>query len=113
MDEKAKLLESLLESAKEYSKTSLELIRLKLIDKVADSLSSAIPLSVVIILLASFLLFLSVGLAFWLGDLTGGIFYGFFIVAGFYILLAVIIHFFMHKKIKKLIGDYFIRQLLK
>jgi fatty acid desaturase len=113
MDEKAKLLESLLESAKEYSKTSLELIKLKIIDKVADSLSSAIPLSVVIVLFASFLLFLSVGLAFWLGDLTGRIFYGFFIVSGFYILLAVIIHFFLHKRIKGVIGDYFVRQLLK
>jgi fatty acid desaturase len=113
MDEKAKLLESLLESAKEYSRTSLELIKLNVIDKVAEILSSAIPLSVVIILFSSFLLFLSVGLAFWLGDLTGKIFYGFFIVAGFYILLAVIIHFLMHKRIKKVIGDYFIRQLLK
>ena len=113
MDEKAKLLESLLESAKEYSKTSFELIRLKIIDKLADIISSAIPLSVVIILSATFLLFLSVGLAFWFGDLTGRIFYGFFIVAGIYILLAVIIHFFMHKRIKRRIGDYFIRQLLK
>jgi fatty acid desaturase len=102
MDEKAKLLESLLESAKEYSRTSLELIKLNVIDKVAEILSSAIPLSVVIILFSSFLLFLSVGLAFWLGDLTGKIFYGFFIVAGFYILLAVIIHFLMHKRIKRL-----------
>jgi fatty acid desaturase len=113
MDEKTKLLESLLESAKDYSRTSLELIKLKVIDKVADSLSSAIPLSVVIILSALFLLFLSVGLAFWFGDLTGRIFYGFFIVAGIYILLAVIIHFFLHKKIKRLIGDYFIRNMLK
>jgi fatty acid desaturase len=113
MDEKAKLLESLLESAKEYSKNSFELIKLKIIDKLADAVSSAIPFSVVIVLFASFLLFLSVGLAFWFGDLTGRIFYGFFIVAGIYIFLAVIIHFLLHKKIKRLIGDYFIRNMLK
>ena len=113
MDEKAKLLESLLASAKEYGQTSFELIKLKLIDKVADTISSAIPASVVIILLSAFLLFLSVGLAFWLGDLTGKVFYGFFIVSGVYILLAIIIHFFLHKGIKRRIGDYFIRQMLK
>jgi fatty acid desaturase len=112
MDEKA-LLESLLESAKEFSVTSLELIKLKIIDKVVDSLSSAIPFSVVIILFTTFLLFLSVGLAFWLGDLTGKTYYGFFIVAGIYIVLSIIIHFFLNKGIKKLIGDYFVRQMLK
>jgi fatty acid desaturase len=112
MDEKA-LLESLLESAKKYGETSLELIRLKIIDKVTDAISSAIPLSVVIVLITTFLLFLSIGIAFWLGDLTGKVFYGFFIVAGFYILLALIIHFLLHKEIKKRIGDYFVRNILK
>ncbi len=52
MDEK-ELLESLLESVKEYGETSIELIRLKIIDKVTDAISSAIPLSVVIILFQS------------------------------------------------------------
>ena len=112
MEEK-ELLESLLESAKEYAKTSFELIRLNVIDKITYALSSAIPLTVVIILLTISLLFLSIGAAFWLGDLTGRIYFGFFLVAAFYILLAIILHFFLHKRIKTLIGDYFVKQMLK
>lgn len=113
MDEKAKLLETLLDRAKDYTVTTIELIKLKTLDKVADTISTVIPLAVVIVLVASFWLFLSLGVALWLGDMLGKTFYGFFIVAGFYILLGIVIHFFLHKWIKRLIGDYFVKHMLK
>lgn len=113
MEDNGNLLESLLEKATEYGKTSFELIKLKTIDKTADVVSSLVPNSVVIILISSFLLFLNLGLALWLGDLLGKAFYGFFVVAAFYILAGLFIHFFMHKRIKKLVGNYFIKNVLK
>jgi len=113
MEEKGKLLESLLEKASDYGKTSFELIKLKTIDKTADVVSSMIPHSVVFILITSFLLFLNLGLALWIGEILGKAFYGFFAVAALYVLTALLIHFFLHKRIKKLIGDYFIKQILK
>ena len=111
-DEKA-LFESLLESAKEYSDTSIELVKLKIIDRIVDAISSVIPVVISVILFSSCLLFASLGLAFWLAELTGKVFYGFFIVAGIYVLLAVIIQFILHRSIKKMLGDIFVRQLLK
>ena len=81
MEENANLLETLLERASEYGKTSIELARLKALDKTTEIVSSVIPLSVVILLVASSLLFLNLGLAFWLGEVLGKIYYGFFIVA--------------------------------
>jgi fatty acid desaturase len=113
MEDNSKLLESLLEKATEYGKTSLELIKLKTLEKTTDIVSSAVPHSVAIILLATFLLFLNLGIALWLGDILGKAFLGFFVVAAFYILTGIIIHFFMHKPIKKLVGDSFIRHILK
>jgi fatty acid desaturase len=113
MEENTRLLESLLESASEYGKTSLELVKLKALDKTTDIVSSLVPNAVVILLIATFFLFLNLGLAFWLGELLGRIFYGFFVVAGFYILTGIIIHFFMHNRIKKLVGNYFIKSVLK
>lgn len=113
MEEKGKLLENLLEKASDYGKTSFELVKLKTIDKTTDVVSSMIPHSVVFILITSFLLFLNLGLALWLGEIFGKVFYGFFAVAAFYVLIALLIHFFLHKRIKKLIGDYFIKQILK
>jgi hypothetical protein len=113
MEDNPNLLETLLERASEYGKTSIELAKLKTLDKTTDIISSFIPLSVVIILFVSCLLFLNLGLALWLGELLGKTFYGFFMVPAFYGFLGIIIHFFMHKWIKKLVGNYFIIHVLK
>lgn len=112
MNENTQLLESLFEKASDYGKTSLELIKLKALDKTTDLVSSLVPHSVVVIFTAIFLLFLNLGLAFFIGDLLGKMFYGFFAVAAFYILTAVSVHFFMHKRIKKLVGDFIIKKVL-
>jgi fatty acid desaturase len=113
MEENTKLLESLLEKASDYGKTSFELVKLKTIDKTADVVSSLVPHSVVFILIASFMLFLNLGLALWLGDILGKMFWGFFVVAAFYILTGIVIHFFLHVPIKKLVANYFIKRVLK
>jgi hypothetical protein len=113
MEDNADLLESLLERATDYGKTSIELVKLKSIDKIADIVSSIIPLSVFILLVSAFLLFLNLGIALWLGELLGKLFYGFFVVAGFYIFCGLIIRFFLNNWIKKLVGDYFIKRILK
>jgi hypothetical protein len=59
------------------------------------------------------MLFFNLGLALWLGEILGEIFYGFFIVAGFYVITGIVIHFFMHKWFKRIVADYFIKRVLK
>ncbi len=113
MEDNTKLIESLLERTAEYSKTSFELGKLKALDKTSDVISSVIPHSIVFFLLASFMLFLNLGLAFWFGKIFNNYFYGFFLVAGFYGIIAIVFHFFMHKWLKKSLCNYFIKQLLK
>ena len=113
MEDNSKLLETLLERATDYGKTSFELLKLKALDKTTDVISSVVPYSVVLVLIASFMLFLNLGLALWLGEILGKMFYGFFVVAGFYAVTGIIIHFFMHKWFNKILSDYFIRRVLK
>lgn len=113
MEDKAKSLESLLISATEYSKTTIELVKLKALDKTSDVVSSVVSHSVVLIILSSFMLFLNLGIAFWLGEILGKIFYGFLIIAGFYLITGVIIYFLMYKWLKKLVCNYVIKQMLK
>lgn len=113
MEENGKLLESLLEKASEYGKTSFELAKLKALEKTTDIVSSFIPSTIVFLLIAIFFLFINLGLAFWLGDILGKSFYGFFILSAFYILAGCVIHFFLHKSIKKLTADYFIKHILR
>lgn len=112
MEENKKLLESLLERAADFGKTSYELAKLKALDKTTDIASSVIPHAVVIVLITSFMLFFNLGLAFWMGEILGKIFYGFFAVAVFYIVMGIIIHYFLHEWLKKLFCNYFIKLLL-
>jgi len=113
MEDNAKLLESLLDKAKEYGITSYELAKMKAIDKTADVVSSFVPGTIVAILVSTCLLFLNLGIALWLGEVLGKAFYGFFIVSGFYIVLGLILHFFLHDWIKRVVGDYFVKHILK
>jgi fatty acid desaturase len=113
MEDNTKLIESLLERTAEYGKASFELVKLKALDKTSDAVSSLIPHSVVLVLVAVFMLFLNLGLAFWLGEILGRTFYGFFVVAAFYGIAGIVIHFFMHDRLKKTIGNYFIKHVLK
>jgi hypothetical protein len=113
MEENNKFLESLLESATEYGKTSLELAKLKALDKTADVVSTLVPHSVVVILASAFFMFLNLGLAIWLGDILGKMYYGFLAISALYAVAGIIIHFFMHKKIKKLVGDSIVKHMLK
>jgi fatty acid desaturase len=113
MEDNAKLIESLLERTAEYGKASFELAKLKALDKTTDAVSSLIPHSIVLSIIAVFILFLNLGLAFWLGEILGSIFYGFFIVAAFYGIAGIVLHFFLHDRIKKSIGNYFIKRVLK
>jgi hypothetical protein len=113
MEDNAKFIESLLERAAEYGKTSFELLKLKALDKTSDIVSSLIPHSVVLVMIAAFMLFLNLGLAFWLGEILGRTFFGFLVVAGFYGIAGIIIHFFMHKWLKKKVSDFIINHVSK
>ena len=113
MEDKATLIESLVERATEYGKTSYELVKLRALDKTSDVVSSAVPHSIVVVVLVSFMLFLNLGVAFWLGEVLEKLYIGFFVVAAFYAIVAIVLHFFMHQWLKKIVGNYFIKQALK
>jgi fatty acid desaturase len=112
MEDNVKLIESLLEKATEYGKTSLELIKLRTLDKTANVISTFIPNSFVFISVASFMLFINIAIAFWLGEILGKVFYGFLVVAAFYGFLGIVLHFFLHNYFKKRIRDSIIKLLL-
>ncbi|HBY55178.1 MAG TPA: hypothetical protein DEH15_22535 [Marinilabiliales bacterium] len=113
MEENTNLIEGLIEKTVEYGKSSLELAKLKALDKTSDVVSSVVAHSVVLVTLLSFMLFLSLGLAVWTGKILGEIYFGFFAVAGFYCIVAILIYFFMLKWIKKCVGNTLIKQMLK
>jgi len=113
MEENANIIDELIEKTIDYGKSSLELAKLKTLDKTSDIVSSFLAHSVVIVTLFAFMLFLNLGLALWIGKILGEIYFGFFAVAGFYGIAAILIYFFMLKWIRKCVGNNFIKQVLK
>jgi hypothetical protein len=113
MESNVNLVEELVESVFDYGTSGYELVKLKTINKTADVVSSIIPHSIVFVIIVLFTLFFNLGLAYYLGEIFGNMFYGFFVVAAFYGIAAVFMHVFMHKRIKTKIYNYLVKQLLK
>ena len=111
MENKVNLIESLFESTVEYGKSSAELIKLRALYKTSEIASSALPHLVVIVIVVVFMLFISLGLALWLGTILEKVFYGFFIIGAFYGITGLLMHLFMHKWMKKKFGDFIVKQL--
>jgi hypothetical protein len=106
-------IESLFEQVESYGKTSYELTRLRLLETTTIVVTSLISALSVIVTISLFVLVLSLGVALWLGDLLGKPYYGFFIVAAFYLLAALVMHFFLSKWIRTLISGLIITQALQ
>lgn len=113
MEEPLKQFDALVERADSYAKTSVELIKLKTIDKVADGTSSFVAWSAVIIAVILFFIIFNFGVALWLGAVLDKIYMGFFIVSGFYAIVGTILFLFKDKWIKKPLNDSMVNEMLK
>lgn len=105
-------LESLFEKTEEYGKTTMELLKLKSIDTLTDVVSlfvAQLSILVVIIFLA---FLLNIGVALWVGAILGAAYYGFFVVAGLYAFLAVLLHYFGSSWIKRPLSNSIITHIL-
>ncbi len=112
MPENIKVFESLLERATEFGKTSYHLAKLKSVDKISTIVSVFVVSAICFSFLITFLLFANLGLAFWIGDILGNLYNGFFIVGGFYFVFGGLAYLFFYKKIQKSIRNYIINQFL-
>ena len=113
MDNQATTIEMLFERAEDYTRTTIELTKLNVIDKSADVLSSLLSRLTVIIVAAMFVLLVNIGLSIWLGELLGETYYGYFVVSGAYFVLAVVIHSFKDHWIKVPVSNFIITKMTK
>ena len=113
MDEQSGSIESLIEKGEQYGKTTLELLKLKTLDKSADVVSNLVSWLIVFIFAVLFFLILNIGVALWLGELLGKSYYGFFVVSGFYALLSLIFGIFRKQIVKNPVNNSIIEQVLE
>jgi len=112
MENQTSPVESLIDRVKSYVETRIDLLRLKAIDKSSSFLSLLISMIIVILIGFIFIMMLSIGVALLIGHLLGNTYYGFFIVAGFYLVVALLIFSFRKKWLKEPIANSMIKNLM-
>jgi len=112
MESAVKNIEVLYEKAKEYTQTTIELYKLIAVEKTAEVLASLVFRIAFLCLAAFFILFSSIGLSFYLGELLHSTAIGFLLVSFVYLILTILLYSFRDKWIKAPISNLIIKELL-
>ena len=103
--------ESLMHNAREYAETRLNLLILDAQEKAADTAASMVTGAVLGVLGLFLLFFLSIGAAWYIGDITGSPFIGFFAVAAFYAVVGLIVFLARNAMIKMPVAHSIIKKI--
>lgn len=113
METPVSIVETLFEKVETYGKLTFEATKLKSVETAATVATSLLTKMGVIVMISLFVIVLNIGIALLLGELLGKIYYGFFIVAAFYLLAGVVLHYFLHDWIKAPVSNFIIKQTLQ
>ena len=100
MEEEKSNFGNLVDHVKEYVETSIDLMKTDAVDRISNGASSAATAIILGLTGVFFLLFASVGCASFIAYKTESTTIGFFSVAGFYLIISVIIYVSREKWIK-------------
>ena len=113
MENIATNIERLYEKAENYTKTSIELVKLLAIDKTSEIISSLAVVISIAFIIAMFSLFLNIGIAIWIGNNLNDMSAGFLIVSGFYLIAGIVVYIFRRNWIKGPIDNLIVGKLLE
>jgi len=103
-------IDKLLEYLNDYIKVKLELLKVYLVDKIAEPLNILVASVVLLFLSFYFFLFLNFALANILNAVLSSNFWGYIIVAGLYLILIIaVIFYFRSGHFKKLITNFVLK----
>ena len=113
MEKTTQNIDALFSETGDYLETRAELFKLKLADKTSAVISTTASGLILGVIGVIFFTLISIGLSLWLGELTGKNYYGFLIVSGFYMLIALVVYSFRNKWLKVPISNIILRKLFK
>jgi len=111
-DGKTLNISAIFDKISDLGKARLELARLKGINVTSDIASSSFATIVFLALCCFTFLLLNAGVAIYIGSVMGGVSYGFFVLSGFYSVIAIIYQLVFSKMIRKVIRNFLIKQLV-
>jgi hypothetical protein len=113
MENKSTTIEMLFEKAEDYTRTTIDLVKLNAVDKTADVMSSLLSRLAVSIVFVMFAFLVNIGLSLWIGELLGKAYFGFFAVSSVYLLIAIVLYIFKDQWIKMPVNNFLIVKMLK
>lgn len=105
-------LDDLFEKVTDYTETRLSLFKLKATERASVIASEMAGGLIFFTILFLGVIVLNIGLGFLLGDLLGKVYYGFFVLAAFYIIAGFIFKAVCKKPVINAIANLVIRKIL-
>ncbi|MFT3746991.1 MAG: hypothetical protein QM768_01685 [Agriterribacter sp.] len=106
-------IEGLLGDTGKYIEAKAELWKLKVADRTTEATTSIATQLILIFIAIMALTLINIAVAILIGKWLGELHYGFFIVAGFYILLGIIVYAFRKQIIQTPLYNVIINKILK
>lgn len=106
-------IQSLFADSKDYLKNKSELWKLKMIDKTSETVSSIVEKVIIFFIGIIFFILLNIAIALLIGYWLNHSFWGFFVLAGFYGIVGLVIHLSKDKLIKTPIINSLIQKFVK
>lgn len=106
-------IEELIDSMKNYTHATIELIKLETAQKTSSIIATLTSGFIIGLVLIFFAFFLSMGVCFYLSELFGNIYLGFGLVAGVYLLLGLVLIVARKSMLIRPIRDEIIREMFQ
>ncbi len=111
MEAQEDIVTPLLDKLKIFSKNSIELWKLKSMEKILFVFSTLISRVIMGLAIIIALFSTTIALALWLGEILGKLYWGFLMITVLYLLLALILYLF-HKNIRNKVNNTLISLML-
>lgn len=105
--------ENIVAHTKDYINTKIDILKLTAVDKGSNAISSAAVYIGLAVISFFFLIMLSIGAALAISDALDKSYAGFLIIAGFYLLLGVLLFVMQDKWVKTPIVNAIIKSIFK
>ncbi len=110
MDDNKTVAGKIIDNARDIVETSYKLLVIKVVDKATKILSSALAAVTFFVIGFFVVLFLGIGTAIWIGEALENMKAGYFITAGIFILLILIIYLLRRKIVFPVLRDSIIKK---
>lgn len=104
-------IQAVFDTVGDFVDIKIDLFKMQAVSKISEVVSSAIGSVAVMIFMLFFIILLNIGLALLIGEWLGKNYYGFFALAGLYLIAGLILGSFKEKWIKVPIANSIIKKV--